>query len=34
MSENLENSAEATGLEKVSFHSNLKKRNAQEGSNY
>ena len=29
MSANLENSAEATGLEKVSFHSN-----AKEGSNY
>ena len=31
---NLENSAGATGLEKVSFHSNLKKGNAKECSNY
>ena len=31
---NLENSAVATGLEKVSFHSNLKKGNAKESSNY
>ena len=31
---NLENSAVATGLEKVSFHSNPKKGNAKEGSNY
>ena len=30
----LENSAVATGLEKVSFHSNPKKVNAKEGSNY
>ena len=36
MLENLENSAVATGLEKVSFHSNLKERqkNAKECSNY
>ena len=34
MPENLENSAEATGLEKVSFHSNPKKGNAKECSNY
>ena len=34
MSANLENSAVATGLEKVSFHSNLKKGNAKECSNY
>ena len=34
MSANLENSAVATGLEKVSFHSNPKKRNAKECSNY
>ena len=33
MSENLENSAVATGLEKVSFHSNPK-GNAKECSNY
>ena len=31
---NLENSAVAIGLEKVSFHSNPKKRNAKECSNY
>ena len=30
----LENSAVATGLEKVSFHSNPKERNAKECSNY
>ena len=34
MSANLENSAVATGLEKVSFHSSPKKRNAKECSNY
>ena len=34
MSANLENSAVATGLEKVSFHSNLRKGNAKECSNY
>ena len=34
MSENLENSAVATGLEKVSFYSNPKKGNAKECSNY
>ena len=34
MSANLENSATATGLEKVSFHSNPKERNAKECSNY
>ena len=34
MPENLENSAGATGLEKVSFHSNTKKGNAKECSNY
>ena len=34
MPANLENSAVATGLEKVSFHSNLKERNAKECSNY
>ena len=34
MSANLENSAVATGLEKVSFHSNLKEGNAKECSNY
>ena len=35
MPENLENSAVATGLEKVSFHSNRKKKgNANECSNY
>ena len=31
---NFENSAVATGLEKVSFHSNPKKGNAKECSNY
>ena len=31
---NLENSAVATGLEKVCFHSTLKKGNAKECSNY
>ena len=31
---NLENSAVAIGLEKVSFHSNRKKGNAKECSNY
>ena len=31
---NLENSAVATGLEKVSFHSNPKKGNAKACSNY
>ena len=34
MSANLEDSAVATGLEKVSFHSNAKKGNAKECSNY
>ena len=34
MPENLENSALATGLEKVSFHSNPKESNAKECSNY
>ena len=34
MPENLENSAVATGLEKVSFHSNPKERQCQECSNY
>ena len=34
MSTNLENSALVTGLEKVSFHSNSKKGNAKECSNY
>ena len=34
MPANLENSAVATGMEKVSFHSNLKKGNAKECSNY
>ena len=34
MSANMENSAVATGLEKVSFHSNLKERQCQECSNY
>ena len=34
MPANLENSAVATGLEKVSFHSNHKKGNAKECSNY
>ena len=34
MPANFENSAVATGLEKVSFHSNPKKGNAKECSNY
>ena len=34
MPANLEHSAVATGLEKVSFHSNPKKGNAKECSNY
>ena len=34
MSANLGNSAVATELAKVSFHSNPKERNAKEGSNY
>ena len=34
MPANLENSVVATGLEKVSFHSILKKGNAKECSNY
>ena len=34
MSANLENSAVATGLEKVSFHSNPKKGNAREFSSH
>ena len=34
MPANLENSAVAPGLEKVSFHSNLKKGNAKECSSY
>ena len=34
MSAHLENSAVATGLEKVGFHSNQKKGNAKECSNY
>ena len=34
MPANMENSAVATGLEKVSFHSNTKKGNARECSNY
>ena len=34
MPENLENSAVATGLEKVSFHFNPKERQCQECSNY
>ena len=34
MPANLENSAVATGLEKVSFHSSPKKRQCQECSNY
>ena len=34
MPANLENSAVATGLEKVSFHSNPKGGNAKECSNY
>ena len=34
MPANVENSAVATGLEKASFHSNPKERNAKECSNY
>ena len=34
MPANLENSAVATGLEKVSFHSNHKERQCQKCSNY
>ena len=34
VSANLENSAVATGLQKVSFHSNSKKSNAKKCSNY
>ena len=34
MPENLENSAVATGLEKISFHSNPKERQCQRISNY
>ena len=34
MPANLENSAVVAGLEKVSFHSNIKKGNAKECSNY
>ena len=34
MPAHLQNSAVATGLEKVRFHSNLKKGNAKEYSNY
>ena len=34
MPANLENSAVATGLEKVSFYSNLKQRQCQKSSNY
>ena len=34
MPANLENSAVATGLEKVRFHSNLKERQCKECSNY
>ena len=34
MPSNLENSAVATGLEKVSFHSSHKENNAKECSNY
>ena len=34
MPANLENLGVATGLEKVSFHSSLKKGNAKECSNY
>ena len=34
MPANLENSAVATGLEKISFHSNPKGGNAKECSNY
>ena len=34
MPANLENSAVATGLDKVSFHSNLEEKHANECSNY
>ena len=34
MSANLENTAVTTGLEKANFHSNPKKSNAKEHSNY
>ena len=34
MPANLENSAVATGLEKVSFHSNPKEKQSKEWSNY
>ena len=34
MPSNLENSAVATGPEKVSFHSNIKERQCQRSSNY
>ena len=34
MPANLENSSVAIGLEKISFHSNLKKGNVKECSNY
>ena len=34
MPANLENSAVATGLEKISFHSNAKERQCEECSNY
>ena len=34
MPANLENSAVASGLEKISFHSNLKERHAKECANY
>ena len=34
MPENLEKSAEARGLEKVSFHSNIKERHCKGYSNY
>ena len=34
MPANLENAAVTTGLEKISFHSNPKKGNAKEYSNY
>ena len=34
MPANLENAAVATGLEKISFHSNPQKSNAKECSNY
>ena len=34
MPANMENSAVATGLEKISFHSNAKEGNAKECSNY